>query len=102
MDVYLVERYLPGRSEAEIRDALRRVQDACNDRSARGTRVRYLGSVLLPVEEALFCRFESEGPEAVAEVSERAQLPFARITPGVAITPDDSSTHQPTVGGTAQ
>lgn len=87
MNSYLVERYLPGLSEADVRSALARAQDACAELCDAGTQIRYCGSIFLPLEEACFCRYESDHPEAVAEANERAQLAFARITPGVAIEP---------------
>lgn len=87
MNSYLVERYLPGLAEAEVRRGLERAQAACEELSAVGTAIRYLGSIFLPLEEACFCRFDSEHADAVAEVNERAQVPFARITLGVAISP---------------
>jgi hypothetical protein len=46
----------------------------------------------LPLDEACFCRFDSENADAVAEVNERAQVTFARITLGVAISPVDTAT----------
>lgn len=91
MNSYLVERYLPGLSETEVRTALERVQAACDELSAAGTAIRYLGSILLPVEEACFCRFDSDHPQTVAEANERAHLSFARITAGLAIAPGDGA-----------
>jgi hypothetical protein len=91
---YLVERYLPGLSEAELRSGLERAQALCHELSAEGIDVRYLGSIFLPVEEACFCRFESDGAETVVEVNQRAQLAFARITPGVSIAPGASFASQ--------
>ena len=85
MNSYLVERYLPGLSEAELRIALERVEAACAELSAAGMAIRYLGSILLPVEEACFCRFDSDLPETIARANDQAQLPFARITAGLAI-----------------
>jgi hypothetical protein len=70
-----------------VRSALERVQGACAELSAAGSAIRYVGSILLPVEEACFCRFDSDRPETVAEANKRAELPFARITPGLAIAP---------------
>lgn len=96
MSSYLVERYLPGMSEAELRAGLARVDAICVELREAGTDVRYLGSIFLPLEEACFCRFDGDRPEAVAQVNERAQLAFARITAGVAIAPDRgllSATH---------
>jgi hypothetical protein len=84
---YLVERYLPGLSEADIRSALTRAEAVCAELCEAGTQIRYRGSIFLPLEEACFCRFDSDRAEAVAEVNHRAQFPFARITPGVAIAP---------------
>ncbi|MBV9336833.1 MAG: DUF4242 domain-containing protein [Solirubrobacterales bacterium] len=87
MNSYLVERYLPGLAEVDIRAGLMRAQAACAELSAAGTEIRYVGSIFLPLEEACFCRFDSDRPEAVAAANQRAQLGFARITPGTAIAP---------------
>jgi len=84
---YLVERYLPGLAEVDIRAGLMRAQAACAELSAAGTEIRYVGSIFLPLEESCFCRFDSDHPEAVVEVNQRAQLAFARVTAGVAIVP---------------
>ncbi len=95
MNSYLVERYLPGLSERQVRTALQRVQRACDELAAAGTPIRYLGSILLPVEGACFCRFDSDRPETVADANEQAQLAFARITVGLAISPQGFSSHTP-------
>lgn len=87
MNAYLVERYLPGLSEAEVRAALGRAEAACAELCAAGTEIRYRGSIFLALEESCFCRFDSDRPEAVAEVNHRAHLAFARISPGIAIEP---------------
>jgi len=103
MNSYLVERYLPGLSEADVRSGLSRVRAACAELSAAGSAVRHVGSIFLPLEEACFCRFESDRPESVAEANERAQFSFARVTPGISIPADGDagldrgspSSHQP-------
>ena len=87
MHAYLVERYLPGLSEADVRAALRRAEAACADLRAAGTEISYRGSIFLPLEEACFCRFDSDRAEAVTEVNQRAQFAFARISRGIAIEP---------------
>lgn len=87
MNTYLVERYLPGLSEAEVRHRVAQVETACAELAAAGVEIRYRGSIFLPLDEACFCRFDSERPEAIAEVNERAGFPFARITPGVTVAP---------------
>ena len=87
MHAYLVERYLPGLSEAAVRTALSRAEVACAELRAAGTEIHYRGSIFLSLEEACFCRFDSDRAEAVAEVNQRAALAFARISPGIAIEP---------------
>ena len=87
MIAYLVERYLPGLSEAEVRAALSRAEAACAHQRAAGTEIHYRGSIFLAVEEACFCRFDSDRADAVTEVNHRAGLAFARISPGTAIEP---------------
>ena len=89
MNSYLVERYLPGLSEAEVRAGLARAKLACAELRAAGTEIHYRGSIFLPLEEACFCRFDGDRPEAVAEANERAGLAYARITAGVAIGPGE-------------
>ena len=95
MNAYLVERYLPGMSAAEVRAGLARADAVCAELRAGGTEIEYLGSIFLPLEEACFCRFDGDRPEAVADVNERAQLPYARITAGVAIGPHTPLTVAP-------
>jgi hypothetical protein len=95
MNSYLVERYLPGLSEADVRSGVARTQVACTELAAQGADVRYLGSIFLPLEEACFCRFDADRVESVAQANQRARFPFARISPGRAIAPDQ----QPTPGG---
>jgi Protein of unknown function (DUF4242) len=90
MNSYLVERYLPGLSETDVRNGLRRAQAACAELSSAGTEIRYLGSIFLPLEEACFCRFDSDRAETIEEANERAQIPFARITVGSAIAPGEA------------
>lgn len=102
MSAYLVERYLPGLSEADVRSGVSRVPAACAELTAAGHGVRYVGSIFLPLEEACFCRFDGDRSETVAEVNERAQFAFARVTAGISIPAgvnpvlDESrSSHQP-------
>jgi outer membrane receptor for Fe3+-dicitrate len=50
-----------------------------------GTHVRYLGSTIVPDDEACFCQFEGASAAAVAEANERAGVPFARIVAAVTV-----------------
>jgi hypothetical protein len=87
MTAYLVERYLPGMSEAQASAAVRRAPAACAELTAAGRRVRYLGSILMPSDEACFCRFDADSEETVARVNELAGIPFARITEAHIVLP---------------
>ncbi len=87
MNSYLVERYLPGLAEADLRVALGRVQAVCAELSAAGTPIRYGGSTFLALEETCFCRFDTERAETAAQANERARFPFARITEAIVIEP---------------
>jgi Protein of unknown function (DUF4242) len=94
VNAYLVERYLPGLPEAEVRTALRRVEAACAELRGAGTEIWYRGSIFLALEEACFCRFDSHRIEAVTEANHRAELAFARISPAVAIEPSSPNITQ--------
>ncbi len=87
MNAYLVERYLPGLSEADVRAAVGRAEAACAELRSTGTEIRYRGSIFLALEEACFCRFDSDRADAVTEVNQQAGFAFARISPGLAIEP---------------
>jgi hypothetical protein len=80
--VYVVERYLPGVSRAELERQLERLAQV-----TRGTRVAYLGSTIVPDDEACFCQFDGPSEEAVAEANRRAGIPFDRIVAAVGIAP---------------
>jgi len=77
---YVVERYLPGVSRGELERQLDRLEEL-----TRGTPVQYLGSTIVPDDEACFCHLEGPSEEAVAEVIRRAGLPFDRIVAAVTL-----------------
>ena len=79
--VYVVERYLPGVSRADLERQLERLEHA-----TRGTHVEYLGSTIVPDDEACFCQFDGPSEEAIADANRRAGLPFDRIVAAVAVS----------------
>jgi hypothetical protein len=83
--VYVVERYLPGLPPADLDRLLERLSRAARELEAEGTPVRYLGSTIVPDDEACFCQFEAPSEQAVAEVNRRADAPFDRIVSGLAV-----------------
>ena len=76
---YLVERYLPGLSPADVHAAIRRMTAVAEEMAAEGIPIRYVTSAFIPEEDACFCQFEAPSREAVAAASERAAFPYARI-----------------------
>jgi Protein of unknown function (DUF4242) len=75
---YLVECYWPGVSEDKLAAAAWRAHEAALALRRHGGDVDYLGSILVPADETVFCLFE--GREAdVRAASERAGVPFDRV-----------------------
>ena len=84
--VYVVERYLRASSNASCCGHC----SSCGRRDeprSEGARVRYLGSTIVPGDEACFCEFDGPSEASVAEVNRRAGLPFDRIVPAVIVSP---------------
>jgi hypothetical protein len=96
MPNYLVECYLPRAGVA--RDAGRRVRLAAEGLSRDGVAVRYLRMTLLPDDETCFYLFEADSPDAVEEVSRRADLRRFRVVSAVVdhdADPASSRSHLP-------
>jgi hypothetical protein len=83
--VYVVERYLPGLDQRRLRRMLGRLGPVTAELRTEGTDVRYLGSTIVPDDDACFCQFEGASEAAVAEANERAGVPFARIVAAIAV-----------------
>jgi hypothetical protein len=52
-------------------------------KSAEPSDVRYLGSMLMPEDDVVFCFFDGASHEAVASVATAAEIPFERIVESV-------------------
>ena len=83
--VYLVERYLPDLDQRRLVRMLGKLGKAAEELRAEGTPVQYLGSTIVPGDEACFCQFEGASEAAVAEANERAGVPFDRIVAAVTV-----------------
>jgi hypothetical protein len=83
--VYVVERYLPGLDQRTLVPLLGKLGRATQELRTEGTHVRYLGSTIVPGDEACFCQFEGASETAVAEANERAGVPFDRIVAAVQV-----------------
>jgi Protein of unknown function (DUF4242) len=85
--VYVVERYLPGIAPEELALALERLAEAVAQLRAEGMQMRYLGSTIVPEDEACFCQFEAWSEADVAAANRRAGIPFDRIVEALAVAP---------------
>jgi hypothetical protein len=84
--VFVVERYLPGLDRDALMQSLDRLEHAAGAMREEGVLVRYLGSTVVLEDEACFCTFDAPSAAAVAEINERAGVPFDRIVSAVAVT----------------
>jgi hypothetical protein len=92
---YLVERYLPGLTAADVHAAIGRLTAVAEEMAAEGIPIRYVTSAFIPDEDACFCQFEAPSLEAVAAASERAAFPYARILAVDLATGDESEGDRP-------
>jgi hypothetical protein len=75
---YVVECYWPGVSEEKLTAAARRADEAASALRELGADVDFVGSILVPADETVFCLFDGI-EEDVREASERAGVPFERV-----------------------
>jgi hypothetical protein len=85
MASYLVERYLPGLDRGELQHSLERLKTVTAEMRREGTSILYLGSTIVPEDEACFCSFDAPTEAVVREASRRAGLSFDRIVSAVAV-----------------
>ncbi|HEX9377521.1 MAG TPA: nickel-binding protein [Actinomycetota bacterium] len=89
MGIYLVERYVPGLTEAGHRTHCARALQVTTAMSPNGVAVTFLGSTFIPDEEAVLCLFEGRSAEDVVEANRRVGLHVDRITRAVPVRPSD-------------
>jgi uncharacterized protein DUF4242 len=89
MAKYLVERYLPGFSMEQLKDAAAAAKRTTAEMTAEGTPVRYLRSTFITGEDKCFCLFDGPSAEAVRQANVRANLPVERIVEAVYIAAEN-------------
>jgi Protein of unknown function (DUF4242) len=75
---YLVGCYWPGVSAEKLAAAVERAEQAADELRGQGRSLRFLGTILVPADETVFCLFDGEEAD-VRAVSEKAGVPFERI-----------------------
>jgi hypothetical protein len=97
--IFVVERYLPGISPIDLGLALHRLHAVCRQMREEGRVVRYLGSVIVPEDEACLSHFDAAAADAVEEANRRANVPYDRIRAAVAAHGEVRSTPSRITGG---
>jgi len=87
MTFFLAERELPNSSPDKIQMQLRVVVSHCQDLTAQGKPVHYVGSIYLPGDARVLSLFEASEAGDVRDVNEAAQLPFTRIVAAFQLVP---------------
>lgn len=75
---YLVECYWPGINDQELTTAARRIEAAATQLRCAGANVWFVGSILMPADETVFCLFHGNEPE-IRAVSLHASIPIERV-----------------------
>jgi hypothetical protein len=75
---HIVECFWPGVREDDVATIDRRALASVAELSEQGEDVSYLGSLVMPEDEVVLCRFAGSG-DAVRRAAERAGIPFERI-----------------------
>jgi hypothetical protein len=77
MDGFVMERYWPGVTAADVWSAGTALTAVSSDDA------RYLGSILMPGDEVVLFGFDAVSADRVSEVSEQAGLRCDRVVPAV-------------------
>src|SRR5258708_1497191 len=88
--LFLAERYLPQSGEQVARADADRAREASELLAQEGTEVRYLETTLDPTDEVCLVLFEARSAEQVAQLIERAALPYTHIVEAIRIEPEAS------------
>jgi hypothetical protein len=75
-----------GVSRSELECTLVALRRTTREMRGEGMPVRYLGSTIVPGDEACFCQFAGPSQAAVAEANRRAGVAFDRIVPAIAVS----------------
>jgi hypothetical protein len=81
MSFFLVERYVPSMSAADVASAAARLAEGSGDG------VRHLYTVLIPGEDTCLSLFEAPDATAVDAANERARFPADRIVEAAVFGP---------------
>ena len=84
---FLVERYVPGATEATFSDLAASLRS--HFEAEVEDNVRYLGSIIVPGDDACMCLFEADSIEAVAAANDDVGAPADRIVRVVSVLSEE-------------
>ena len=79
MGSYVAECFWPGVTRCKLEALDGRASLSARRTSGTAEVVRYIGSMLMPDDEVVFCFFEGPSADAVAGAARSARIPYARI-----------------------
>jgi len=79
LEIFLMERYWPGVSRADVATSEERLRHAAGDLARGGIPIRILSSTYLPADEVVLTVFEAGEEDDMVEVSRRSHYPFDRV-----------------------
>jgi hypothetical protein len=83
---YMAECLWPGVTTADLEALEARATASAAATADESDEVRYLGSMLVPQDEVVFCFFAGPSSDAVAAVARRADIPFERVLRSVRVS----------------
>jgi hypothetical protein len=81
MQLFLVERYLPGADRAVLDSLQARLRTAVASMQRGGSDVAWLQSIVVPGDDTCLCLFRASGRALVVEANARATADWERISP---------------------
>ena len=87
MNIYLVDRNLPGVTLEQLAAAQKAAIETSQRFTEEGNPVRYVRTAWVPSESHVMCMFEAQSAQAVRDVNEAAGIPFTRILDAMDLTP---------------
>lgn len=87
MQVFMVERELPGIPMDQLAAAQQRAIQTAASMSSQGQPIRYLRTTFVPDSGRCMCLFESDSAERVEQLNRAAQIPFTSVMPALHLAP---------------
>lgn len=88
MSVFMVQRSLKGIPMDQLGAAQQRAIATASQMRAGGQPVRYIRSAFVPETGQCMCLFEAQNAEQVAELNNKAGIPYDKVVPALDLSPE--------------